>query len=157
VSYKFSAETADGDPAFTSSHYGQQRDYRNLLQLFVPKGSSLTGSDNLDNPVIQSGNNNFGIYVTTITVEYDADKRVQFSYTLPPVVRQFGATKRYRLLLQKQPGSQAMAATVTVTLPKGAKAVRITPEPVATFQLDSAVLEFRLTLDVDQQIEILYQ
>jgi hypothetical protein len=97
------------------------------------------------------------VFVSRINVPYDEGERVQYSYETPPLVGQIGAYSHYRLLVQKQPGTSGDAVHVQVSLPPGARIISASPDPLASYELDQPVLDFRLDLSTDQWLEIIYQ
>jgi len=154
VGYDYSDRVASADPAVDPEHHGQI-DYSSLLQVMVPLGSELTGT-NLTFQPETAANDHYSIFVSQNTVEYDTTDRLQFSYSTPPLVETFGAYSRYQLTIQKQLGTISDPASVQVTLPAGAQVVRVSPQPVASYNLDKPILEFRFTLNTDQSVEIIY-
>lgn len=156
VAYDFPASVAQQDPAVRPEHYGTDIDYHNLMQVFVPAGSTLTGTDNLrDAPTVVAGATHT-IFVSSIEIAYNSGERYQFSYTTPPRVETFGPFRRYRLLLQKQPGMLGEPVSVQISLPEGAHMVSTSPDVVATYSFDRQVLEFRVILATDQWIEVIF-
>ncbi len=78
-----------------------------------------------------------------------------FSYLLPAsVVQRDGDVMRYRLLVQKQPGTLAPALTVTIQLRPGATIVAAEPAPT---WIEGDRLRFELTLETDQSIEVAFR
>lgn len=86
-------------------------------------------------------------------VEYGKQLRTHFEYDLPTVVRDVGGEKQYTLVVQKQPGTDAIPVKVVVTLPPGARLISSNPVPTAS---SGAGLEYDLRLDVDRQIDVVY-
>jgi len=155
VDYDYSARTAKQDPAVGPKH--GSLDYNNILQIYVPAGSELVNAENLPvEPTVVPGDP-FTTFVTRGAVKYDESQRYLFSYVTPPLVESFGPYQRYRLSVQKQPGTLHESISVQVTLPPGARVVHTSPEPAASYALEQSILEFRLDLTTDQQIDILYQ
>lgn len=157
ISYQYSAEDALNDPAVRVEHWGSTPDYGNLMQIFVPRGSQLASSNNIEDTIITDEGDKFSTLVAYVLVQYDTTERFQVAYTTPVVVERFGSYNRYRLILQKQPGTRSDLAVVQVTLPPGTRVVTINPEPTTSYTLDNPIIEFRVRLNVDQQIEIVYQ
>jgi hypothetical protein len=84
-----------------------------------------------------------------LLLPWGASEIVQFRYQLPPtVLDQSGSVTRYRLLLQKQPGTIGDSVRVVVQLPAGAEL--LTTTPAASRSGDE--LLFELTLVTDQEI-----
>jgi hypothetical protein len=156
VSYNYPSTLADNDPAVDARYHGQL-DYNNLMQVFVPAHSILVDSDNLSQTPDIVDDAAHTVFVSRINVPYDQGQRVQFSYDTPPLVGQIGQYAHYRLLAQKQPGTIGESVLVQVSLPPGAQIISASPEPLASYELDQPVLDFRLDLTTDQWLEIIYQ
>lgn len=155
IVYDYSARRAALDPAVNPEFHGPL-DYDNLVQLFVPLGSTLLTTDNLVyEPQVVVGDGS-GIIVAQVTVPYDTGERFQFTYHTGPVTTQIGDYYRYRLLVQKQPGALANAVSVQITLPAEAAVINVSPEPSASYSLDNPILEFQFALSADQRIEVVY-
>lgn len=156
VGYDYSARAAASDPAVDARYHGPL-DYFNLLQVFVPAGAALSGIGDLpaDPDIVASAGHT--AFVARVEVPYDGSERFQFVYRTPPLVQNFGPYQRYQLLLQKQPGAAAEPASVQVTLPQGASVISALPTPAASYVLERPILEFRLRLDQDHSVEIIYQ
>jgi hypothetical protein len=156
VAYDYSDRVASTDPAIDAQYHGPV-DYNNLLQVFVPLGSEIESTNNLPQQPRMVNADDHSIIVSRVGVPYDTNARFQFTYRTPVVVETVGPYKRYRLLIQKQPGTIADAANVQITLPANATTIGINPEPAASYDLDRPIVEFRLTLETDKTIEIIYQ
>jgi hypothetical protein len=156
VAYDYSAHIADEDPAVNPPYNGAV-DYNNLLQVFVPLGANLTGSTNLTNPPTTASAAASTEFISRVFVRYDSSERFQFSYTTPPLVENVGSYRRYRLLVQKQPGTPANAVSIQIMLPPDARLISSSPEAAASYNLDRPILEFRTDLSVDRWIEIIYR
>lgn len=63
-------DTVENDPAVDEAHHGPL-DYQNLLQVFVPRSSVLTGTDNLDFDPVVEDTAQYSDFVADIVVEYD--------------------------------------------------------------------------------------
>ncbi len=155
VAYDYSARIAESDPAVNPEYHGTE-DYHNLLQVFVPPSSELIESANFNASPTTVNSATHTDFVSRLFIPFDSVARPQLAYRTPPVVETFGDLSVYRLLLQKQPGSRANVVSVTVSLPPGASAVSITPEPAAAYNLDRSILEFRFNLLSDAQVEIVF-
>jgi hypothetical protein len=157
IAYDYPDSLAKLDPAVKPEHYGNQIDYFNLMQVFVPQGSKVTSTDNLEKEPTIAQINGADVLVNLIVVGYDSTERFQYSYDTPAVIEEIGPYHRYKLLLQKQAGTNADKVIVTVTLPAGAKLVNVSPDPANIYSLENQILEFRMELKSDQSIEIVYQ
>ncbi len=155
VAYDYFDSTAASDPAILNGHY-LDLDYDNLLQVYVPAGSTLTSTNNVGYAVTTDSQPAHTDFVVKTRVAYNSGERFQFLYTTPPLVRAEGGHHTYRLLLQKQPGTIGDAVSVQVTLPPGARLLSATPEVLASYELERQILEFGVTLDTDRWIEVIY-
>jgi len=154
IAYDYSARVAEKDPAVRPEHGSVN--YNSILQVFVPANSVLTGTNNLrfEPTVVTSGTHTD--LVARVGVEYNQSERFQFSYTTPALVERLGPYRRYKLVLQKQPGTLSELANVQITLPASARTIHTSPKPAASYSLEQPILEFRLDLTTDREIEIIY-
>ncbi|MGQ9850010.1 MAG: DUF4012 domain-containing protein [Aggregatilineaceae bacterium] len=154
VAYDYSARVAENDPAVAPAH--GDLDYRSLVQVFVPVQSTLSEATNLPAEPVVVPSETHTAFVARASVDYNHSERYQFRYSTPPLVTQEGPYYRYKLLVQKQPGTLAEPLNVQITLPAGARTVYTDPQAAASYSLDQPVLEFRLTLTSDRTIEVVY-
>jgi len=89
-------------------------------------------------------------FIADVVVIYDSTEQFQFSYTTPITVEAFGSYQRYRLLLQKQPGTRGDLVNAQIFLPTGATLVDASPTPTASYTIDQTNIEFDLSLRNDQ-------
>ena len=155
VAYDYSARTAEADPAVDGEHHGDVN-YQNLLQVFVPRGSVVNETENLNFAPVVEEEENYSRFVADIAITYDSTEQYQFSYTAPITVEDFGTYRRYRLLLQKQPGTRGDSVNVQIFLPPGATLVDATPAPTASYTIDQTIIEFDVTLRTDQWVTVIY-
>lgn len=156
VAYDYPARVAEQDPAVQPEHYGSDINYNNLFQVFVPANSTLLETNNLDRDPTVVPFDTHTVFVSLSRLEYNHNARYQFSYTTPVLVEQVGPYQRYRLLLQKQPGTLGEMVNVQITLPAEAEVIRTSPAAAASYALEQPVLEFRIGLLTDEWIEVLY-
>ena len=156
IAYDYSDRVAASDPAVNPLSNGPL-DYSNLMQVFVPRNSVIELSENFSTEPRIVDQDSHTLFVTRVAVPYDTDQRFQYTYQTPPMIDTVGPYQRYRLQIQKQPGSQGDAVDVQVTLPANANAISITPAPATQYLLDRPIIEFRLDLATDQWIEVTYQ
>lgn len=159
ITYDYPASVAALDPAVDENFHGPLR-YGNLLQVFTPLGSVPLRTQEADDTIrsfevvdVENHTN----FIAAFNVDFDDVAIVQLEYETPQLVEDFGAYKRYRLLLQKQPGTIREQVTAQITLPPGVSIVDTSPAPAAEYSLDQTTLDFRLTLETDQWIEIIYR
>ena len=156
LDYDYSATVTANDPAFNPEFNGLA-DYNNLVQIFVPTGTTLTEENNLTNAPTVVNNSANTEFVTQLYIPHDSTQRFQFSYLTKPLIETLGSYKRYSLLVQKQPGTPSNALNVQVMLPENATLISTSPEASASYNLDRPIVEFRTDLTVDRWIEIIYQ
>ena len=156
VSYDYPASLADNDPAVDPEHHGPL-DYRTLLQVIGPANSTLAASANPNLRFSVAKQPEHTLLATSLMVPYDQGQRVQYTYTTPGIVETFGPYQRYRLHIDKQPGTVREAISVQLSLPSGASPVSIDPPPAASYDIDRPILEFRLQLTTDEWIEVIYR
>lgn len=155
IAYDYSARVAENDPAIQPAHY-IDIDYYGTHQVFVPLGSQLLDTNDLQFAPDIVANPTNTEFVSTFTIAYDDNERFQYVYSTPVLVEQIGNYRRYRLQLQKQPGTPSEIVSVQVMLPADAATVNVSPEPVASYDLQQPILEFRIELTHDMWIEIIY-
>jgi len=156
LTYDYPASVAERDPAVDPEYHGQL-DYFTLTQLFIPLGAHTVEESTLA-ASFQSVQLEARTLITGyLYIPYNGGERYQFTYQTPDVVSDFGDFQRYRLLVQKQPGTISDPISVQVALPRGATLVNSTPAPVANFRLEQQILEFRAELTTDQWIEVVYR
>lgn len=157
ISYDYSARVAALDPAVNPAYHGPLT-YNNLLQVFAPLDAQLLNTTGLSlDEITVIREPAHSRLVTEVTVPFDSSERFQFSWQSTGVVEQIGRYHHYRLLVQKQPGTRSDVTSVQVALPVGAALVNVRPEPSASYNLDSLILEFRFNLTTDSWIEIAYE
>jgi len=155
VHYDYPAFVAESDPAVNAQFHGPL-DYNNLLQVFIPTDSLYLGADNVTD--VQSVEiDGRQALIARVGVPYDTSRRYQFAYEPPALIENIGLNRRYRLLLQKQPGTPAEVVNVQVRLPAGASLTSTNPPASASYNIDRTIVEFLLELATDTWIEVTYQ
>jgi len=156
VSYDYPASLADNDPAVDPEHHGPI-DYRTLLQIIGPADSADIESGRPELPFRVVEQPDHTLVTTLLTVPFDQVERVQYAYTTPELVQTFGPYQRYRLHIDKQPGTSNEQINIQLSLPVGSTAVSIDPPPAASYDIDRPILEFRLQMLTDEWIEVIYR
>lgn len=156
VSYDYPASLADNDPAVDPEHHGPL-DYRTLLQVIGPVGMQSVTSTDEERPFRVVEQPEHTLIASQFTVPYDQAARVQYAYVTPEIVETLGPYQRYRLHIDKQPGTLNETMSVQLALPPGASLVSVVPEPAASYDINRPILEFRLQATRDQWIEVIYQ
>lgn len=153
VNYDYSDRVASQDPAVHPSN--GSIDYSSLVQFFVPDGSTLEESNARFETGVVEGDART-TFIARVLVNYNSSQRLIMRYTTPALVERYGDYRVYRLVLQKQPGTLSEPVNVQVTLPPGASLIDSDPEPVTSYTLEQRILEFRVDLTTDQEIEIIF-
>jgi hypothetical protein len=156
VAYDYPRSLASADPAVDEQYHGPL-DYSNLLQVFVPAASTVTAVQGTTFNVNAVAEDTQTILITQLQVPFDGGARVQFAYRSAPAVVALGDYRRYRLILQKQPGMEAELVTVQVSLPATATLLTTFPSASASYSLDRPIVEFRVELVADTAIEVIYR
>jgi hypothetical protein len=154
VRYDYFDSIAQDDPAVDSEFHGP-RDYKTLTQIYVPEEVNFLDDDNFDQVSVQEWDD-YTLIVSRVDVDYDTSERLQLSYEMPATEDRVGDFYRYRLLIQKQPGSRIQDVNLQITLPEGAEIISLSPEADANYALERPILDFRLQLVSDQWIEVIY-
>lgn len=144
-----------------------QRCYYDYLRLVVPKDSVLRDATAHPTPgkyllsnkpadgkaetlLEEIGRTVFGQF---FVVEYGKQLQTRFEYDLPVVVKDANGNRQYTLVIQKQSGTDALPAKVTVNLPPQSRLISVVPAPKSQ---SGVSLEFDLSLDTDQQVQVVY-
>ena len=145
-----------------------QECYYDYLRLIVPRGSNLTQASAHPAPgeyflngltadgkatTLHEGLRDWTVFGQFFVVDYAKQLLTRLEYDLPVVVRDAARQKRYTLLLQKQPGTDAMQVNIKLTLPAGARLVSTNLKPINS---SGDTFEFVVHLDMDRQIEVVY-
>jgi hypothetical protein len=145
-----------------------QECYYDYLRLIVPLGSKLIQAIAHPAPgeyflngltadgeatTLQDGLHDWTVFGQFFVVDYGKQLLTRLEYDLPVVVRDAARQKRYTLLLQKQPGTDAMRVNIKMTLPAGTRLVSTSLKPVTSSR---DTLEFEVHLDIDRQLEVVY-
>jgi hypothetical protein len=85
------------------------------------------------------------------------EETLNFDYRLPGSVLEYlsDGSRRYRFLVQKQPGTEAVPFELTVRLPPGAELVAVTPDALQRSATGS--LTVSTMLRTDQTFEVIYR
>jgi hypothetical protein len=101
---------------------------------------------------VEAGKN---VFATFFVVPPGEEREIAFGYELPPdILEREGSSTRYRLLIQKQPGTAAIPLQVTITLPDGCEVVSTQPE--VSSSIDGVVV-FETNLLVDREFEVVFR
>jgi len=82
-------------------------------------------------------------------------REMVFQYQVPPqTLERKGSTTRYRLVVQKQPGTHAVPLRISVTLPLGAEVLSTSP---GASSVTGADVVFETDLLVDREFEVVFR
>jgi hypothetical protein len=152
--YDYFDSLASNDPAIDEEYHGPLI-YNNLMQVFLPVNTNLLSQENIDSTLISLDSHT--LLVAQSSVAYDSSERYSFEYQTPLVVDSLGTYQRYRLLIQKQAGARLQLANIQITLPENAVFVSSNPIPAANYSLEQVIIDYRLELNGDVWIEVIYQ
>lgn len=128
------------------------RCYWNYLRVYVPAGATLVGDENGDDMEDIGVENAKQVWARWMVVPAKARPQVAIGYYLPdPVLQKVGDVWEYRLLVQKQAGTDSTPLQVTVTLPAGSSVVSVSP---AQAKIDGNVVTFSSDLRTDEELRI---
>ena len=150
------------------------RCYWNYVRVYVPAGSQLIQGPSLTLPpgslLAQDGDPALAATISPTLVEADRAvwaaffdlapgeaRSVAFHYRLPPGVleRTPGGLVRYRLRVQKQPGTEAVPLELELRLPAGGELVAATP--AGALSTNGDILSAAMDLRHDREISIVFR
>lgn len=126
--------------------------YGDYLRVLVPDGAALEGvaeEGRSVGPEDVWDENGRTVLARYFTLPLDAKKEMAFTYAVPSVSDMMTNPHVYRLLVQKQPGTQAIPLTITIHPPPGWK--------IASTELDGEELEGepnRIVTDLREDREV---
>jgi hypothetical protein len=101
-----------------------ERCYWDHLRVYVPAGSQLLEATGTDEPVAVYEESGRTVFATTFLLGTGQARRIQFTYRLN--LSDLG--KGYELLVQKQPGTEALPLRVTIAPPTGSTPAAARPD-----------------------------
>jgi hypothetical protein len=159
----------DPGPDYGSGTYAEliARCYWSYLRVYVPETAQLEGGtaqlvpgelmprgEPVEGTITQApGENGTQSFGALSLVQFDSTVTTTFNYRLAPGAVTAGADSRvriYRLKLQKQPGTDGIAVSLSVQLPPGATNVHGSPE--GSRDGDTWRLDLRLVQDSEIQL-----
>ncbi len=156
LNYEFPADVARNDPAFNPEFHGSI-DYSSLVQIYAPLNSSLIDYSRDANFPSEATLDDLWLISTGFVTPFDSGRRLQYRYNTRDAYSRDGNLGRYRLHIQKQPGTDADPITIQISLPPGTELVESSIPPSATFSIDRPVIEYSLNLLVDRRIDIIFR
>lgn len=154
VRYDYFDSVAKNDPAINPQYHGPV-DYKTLTQIYLPDNVNVLEEDNLKQSSVNKWEN-YTLVVSRVDVDYDTSERIQLSYETPAIQESPESFYKYRLLIQKQPGSQVQNVNLQIKLPKNASIISLSPAVDASYELEQPILDYRLQLASDQSVEVVY-
>jgi hypothetical protein len=127
------------------------RCYWNYLRIYAPAGATLIdgGGAELENVGPEAGKQ---VWADWLVIPTRGQQQVSLEYFLrEPVLQSVGDGREYRLLVQKQPGTDTTPVRITVTLPAGVKVVSASPAP-KSIQGNTMQFESNLATDLDVRV-----
>lgn len=122
--------------------------YGGYLRLFPPPDSHLINATGFDDPVDTNPEHNRSVFGGYVGMWAGTQRDVQFEWTPGGRPQEPG---RYRLLVQRQPGTLDQALTVQVNLPAGYRAVAVNP---ALSSVTEQAVVWQTVLDRDRIFEL---
>jgi hypothetical protein len=158
------------EPRYSATYEGMtERCYYDYLRVYAPGGTELLHATPHAVPgsILLSGQRRAGevhasrgeagkdAFATFLVVRPGERVETTFACALPEgTVERVGDAWRYRLTVQKQPGTDARPVRVALELPAGAKVVAAEP-PAA--ERDEGVLVYRVDLRTDLQLDVTWR
>ncbi len=158
-------QEARHEPTYDQMMEGCYWDY---LRLYVPEGSLMTGATEIPlpegslprrlggaeadegGPIVGPPEGGKEVLSHFFVVPPGQELEVRFAYDLPAWVFQ-KADGRYNLLVQKQPGTQAVPFRFSIIVPPGLTVVEAGPKPTWS---GSAAVGYEVELSTDQRFEL---
>ncbi len=156
LNYELPASIAEQDPAVDPEFHGPA-DYTSMVQVYAPEDSTLIEFSRDINFPNEHISNNLWLISTAFVTPFDNSRRVQFEYSTANGYSRSGNFGRYRLEIQKQPGTNADPVTVQITLPVNTRIAESSPPFNASFDIDRPVVEYALQLLTDQRIDLIFE
>jgi hypothetical protein len=129
------------------------RCYWNYLRIYVPEGATLIADENgndMENAGIEAGKQ---VWARWMMMARQDKPQVSMGYYQPlPVLSTTAAGREYRLVVQKQPGTDRTPLRVMVTLPAGVTVLGTRP---AATRVAGNIVEFESTLATDQEFRVI--
>lgn len=155
INFNYFDDVASQDPAIDARFHGPV-DYQSLLQVYLPSDAIIEESSNfIETTTVMLSN--YILYIGNTFVQYDSSERYQLRYNTAPRIEALGDFKRYYLLIENQAGTDVQLVNVQVTLPEDARPVMTSPLADANYDLEQSIIDFRLSLENDLEIEIIYR
>jgi hypothetical protein len=120
--------------------------YWNYLRIYVPLGSELLSARGVTQTETISDEHGKTVFAAFFMVPAAETRTVSFTYRLPD-----WDGKRYRLVMEKQAGTEAVPVRVRIQLPSGAELSSAQPEPHSQ---QEGVISYDLNLRRDRSLAL---
>jgi hypothetical protein len=160
TAWYFPTEALQTDPALSSEDWSGRNKapfFTDIARLYLPAQAIWSGTDGNTYPTSFDSELDRQMLANLVKLAPGAGAQIRQRYLLPGVVQQAGARSYYRLLVQKQPGTQANALTVIITLPAGVELLSASPKPASITAGEQTVLHYQTRLSADRSFEIVYR
>jgi hypothetical protein len=129
------------------------RCYWNYLRVYVPADATLISDENgneMENAGVEAGKQ---VWARWQVIPTRATQQTSLGYyQARPIMQRVADGWEYRLLVQKQAGTDRTPLHVTVSLPAGMRLLSASPAPV---RVDGNLVEFASNLATDQEFRLL--
>jgi hypothetical protein len=122
--------------------------YWNYLRIYVPLGSQLLSAEGVTETETLANEHGKTVFASFFVVPAAESHTVRFTYRIPD-----WGEEEYRLLVQKQPGTDAVPLKVQIVLPPGVRVESMEPEPQSEQQ---GVVSYDLSLRRDRALVVKY-
>ncbi len=123
--------------------------YWNYLRVYVPAGAQLLSTEGVTETDTLTGEQGQTVFATFFVVPAAGSKTIRLSYQLPD-----WGEKEYRLLVQKQAGTDAVPLKVRVIPPQDSRVLSAEPKPQT---LSENVLLYDLDLQRDRSVVLSFR
>ena len=163
-------EPCSHKPRYDLTYEGMmERCYWDYVRVYAPQGAELlhatphpvsgdvlvTGRDRSGEAEILPDEAGKSVFGSFFVLRPGERMRTEFKYTLPSsVMERDGDVWRYRLTVQKQPGTEAREVTAALDLPEGAEVISCSPNLKAG---DGAHLMAAFSLQTDTLLEVRFR
>lgn len=131
-----------------------QRCYWDYVRVYAPAGSQLVSSQSVAAVGALVEEVPHAIWDTSLVLAPREEAALSFTYRLPAQVLRQDKSRVYNLLVQKQPGTDAVPLLIEVQLPPGARLVSAQPAPSG---VEGNLIRFRTDLREDRKLQVVFE
>jgi hypothetical protein len=161
VEWRFPADAVGSDPALAYRDWAQEGrspDLVNLSRVYLPGDSVWIASDGGNGPVQLAEEAGKLMLGSLVNVPLGESRLIRHQYLIPDMVQCLGERSYYRLLVQKQAGTQGHRLQVRIRLPKGARLLSTRPQASQVVEADGeTTVELRARLARDRRFEVVFR